>query len=104
MQRNRGLSSQARLLLGALLDEPREWQYGYELSKTTGLKSGTLYPLLMRLAEHGLLQTDWKESDEPGRPPRHIYRLTAHGAKVARNEVDENPARRTVWRTARATS
>jgi PadR family transcriptional regulator, regulatory protein PadR len=42
------------------------------------LKSGSLYPILVRLADRGLLETSW----EPGlgsRPPRHLYRLTLTG-------------------------
>ena len=104
MQRRRGLSAQARLLLTALLHEPREWKYGYELSKDTGLKSGTLYPILIRLFEQGLLHTAWRDSEEPGRPPRHIYRLTAHGAEVARAEADTQRSSRTAFRPVRATS
>jgi DNA-binding PadR family transcriptional regulator len=102
--RRRSLSSQARLLLSALLDQPREWQYGYDLSKQTGLKSGTLYPLLIRLTEQGLLQGDWRDADEPGRPPRHIYRLTTEGADVARAEATTKSSRRVALRPARATS
>jgi DNA-binding PadR family transcriptional regulator len=92
------------MLLTALVREPREWQYGYELSKITGLKSGTLYPILIRLSEQGLLQTAWRDSEEPGRPPRHIYRLTAHGAAVARTEADTQRSSRTTLRPVRATS
>jgi PadR family transcriptional regulator PadR len=44
------LSPQTLLVLEALLVEPREWQYGYDISRTTELKSGTLYPILMRMA------------------------------------------------------
>ncbi|MGB0124937.1 MAG: PadR family transcriptional regulator, partial [Silvibacterium sp.] len=55
----------------------------YDLSRSTGLKSGTLYPLLMRLADRKLLETSW-ETVEPGRPPRHLYRLTAEGVRFAR--------------------
>ena len=50
-------SPQTVLLLAELLQAPREWRYGYDLSRSTGLKSGTLYPILMRLAEHRLLET-----------------------------------------------
>jgi DNA-binding PadR family transcriptional regulator len=42
------------------------------------LKSGSLSPILVRLADRGLLETSW----EPGldsRPPRHLYRLTGAG-------------------------
>jgi DNA-binding PadR family transcriptional regulator len=37
-----------------LEQRPRAWQYGYELSQITELKSGTLYPILMRLSDRGL--------------------------------------------------
>jgi len=60
------------------------WRHGYDLAKETDLQSGTLYPILMRLAEQGLLEEDWEPSETPGRPPRHIYRLTSTGRAVAR--------------------
>jgi PadR family transcriptional regulator, regulatory protein PadR len=77
------LSPQTLLILDAFLDHPAEWKYGYDLSRSTGLKSGTLYPLLMRLAERKLLETAW-ENGEPGRPPRHMYRFTSEGIQFAR--------------------
>ncbi len=64
--------------------QPRTWQYGYELSKQTGLKSGTLYPLLMRLSDQDLLESQWQEPERPGKPPRHAYRLTPNGLAFAR--------------------
>jgi PadR family transcriptional regulator PadR len=76
-------SPQTRLLLDELLDQPETWHYGYALSQLTGLKSGTLYPLLLRLAECGWLETQWVEAERAGRPPRHLYRLTVEGAKAA---------------------
>lgn len=78
------LSPQTLLILDAFLDHPSEWKYGYDLSRSTGLKSGTLYPLLMRLAERKLLETAW-ETGEPGRPPRHMYRFTPEGMQFARD-------------------
>jgi PadR family transcriptional regulator PadR len=83
------LSPQTLLVLEALLVEPREWQYGYDISRTTELKSGTLYPILMRMAERELLETRW-EAGEPGKPPRHMYRFTPEGLKFARANI---PAR-----------
>lgn len=49
----------------------------------TGLASGTLYPMLMRLCDQGLLEAKWVPSPLPGRPPRHAYRLTAAGLSLA---------------------
>jgi PadR family transcriptional regulator PadR len=48
-------------VLDAFLENPKGWKYGYDISRTTGLKSGTLYPILIRLAE----QRYW---NRPGKP------------------------------------
>jgi DNA-binding PadR family transcriptional regulator len=42
-----------------------------------------MYPILMRLADRGLLETAWEADAEPGRPPRHLYRLTHAGIDFA---------------------
>lgn len=84
MTRTRAFSPAAKLVLSVLLDNGRTWSHGYDLAKMTGVKSGTLYPLLIRLEEKGLLETAWQPPAEPGRPPRHTYRLTAAGVDVAR--------------------
>lgn len=51
--------------------------------KETGLSSGTLYPLLMRMTDQGLVEAEWREPAQPGRPARHAYRLTAAGFALA---------------------
>lgn len=84
MTRRTNRSRQTRELLTAMAQQPRTWQYGYELSKQTGLKSGTLYPLLIRLSDQGLLESRWQEPDRPGKPPRHAYKLTPNGLAFAR--------------------
>jgi DNA-binding PadR family transcriptional regulator len=93
MQRTRSWSKQARQVFAAMLVRPRIWRYGYDLARETGLKSGTLYPLLMRLEARHLLESDWHESPERGRPPRHAYRLTADGRAAARSCIDATPGR-----------
>jgi PadR family transcriptional regulator, regulatory protein PadR len=78
MQRNRPPSAQTTSVLRALAADPAQWRYGYDLATEVHLKSGSLYPILVRLADRGLLETSW----EPGvgsRPPRHMYRLTPAG-------------------------
>ncbi len=82
--RNRAASPQTQRLCRALMCDPAGWQYGYELSKMTGLSSGTLYPLLIRLHERGLLEARWVEPARPGRPARHAYRLTPGGMAFTR--------------------
>ncbi|MDQ7908187.1 PadR family transcriptional regulator [Phytohabitans sp. ZYX-F-186] len=80
-------SPQTLRLFAALLADPTRRRYGYDLSRETGLASGTLYPILMRLTRQRLLDADWEASTEPGRPPRHTYRLTAEGAALARERL-----------------
>lgn len=83
MARSRKFSPQAQAVIEALLEASHGWRHGYEISQATGLKSGTLYPILIRLADRGLLESAWRDSDQPGRPPRHVYRLTPEGLAVA---------------------
>jgi PadR family transcriptional regulator PadR len=83
MSRNRQPSKQMRILLDALSGQRQEWRHGYDLMKETGLSSGTLYPLLMRMTEKGLVEAEWREPATPGRPARHAYRLTAAGFALA---------------------
>ena len=78
-------------LLRLLSDRPQEWRHGYELMKQAGLLSGTLYPLLMRMGDQGLVEAQWQEPTQPGRPPRHAYRLTASGIELARTIADGSP-------------
>jgi PadR family transcriptional regulator PadR len=87
MTRGRKPSNQTLQLLSALSAQPRQWTHGYDLSIATGLKSGTLYPILMRLSDRELLEHKWQDSPDPGRPPRHMYRLTAAGLGFARQQL-----------------
>ena len=63
-------SAQTLSVLAALCQEPSQWQHGYALAKQTGLKSGTLYPILIRLADRGLVEARWQDEPTPGRPRR----------------------------------
>ena len=76
-------SAQTLSVLSALCEEPSQWRHGYALAGQTGLKSGTLYPILIRLADRGLVEACWQEEPAPGRPRRHLYRLTAAGLASA---------------------
>jgi DNA-binding PadR family transcriptional regulator len=90
MPRAKNISRQTRILLSILVANPQSWRHGYELSKLTELKSGTLYPLLIRLSEAGFLESKWLPIDQPGRPPRHVYRLTPSGLALARAQCTDN--------------
>lgn len=89
MARNRALSTPARNVLAILAQAAGRWRHGYELCTQAGIKSGTLYPLLIRLEAQGHLEAEWQAPAEPGRPARHAYRLTAAGLQLAR----DNPPR-----------
>ena len=70
-------------VLRALAEEPARWRHGYDLGTETGLKAGSLYPILVRLADRGLLEATWEDPLPQGRPPRHLYRLTPAGLELA---------------------
>jgi DNA-binding PadR family transcriptional regulator len=89
MVRRPDSSPQTHAVLGALCEDPDSWRHGYDLARETGLKSGTLYPILVRLADRGYLETRWEEDQPHGRPRRHLYRLTAAGATWARATLAE---------------
>ena len=80
MKRQRPPSKSTLLVLSLLTAGP---EYGYSIIKSTGLKSGTLYPILMRLKEKGYISSDWQASESPGRPPRQIYQITPKGRAFA---------------------
>jgi DNA-binding PadR family transcriptional regulator len=100
MRRNRPPSEQAIRVILKLAAEPAAWRYGYELCQETGLKAGSMYPILIGLADKGWLETMWETQIPLGRPPRHLYRLTEIGLKQAgelavakREEKPAKPAR-----------
>lgn len=88
--RNRRPSPQMRSLLARLYAHAPAARHGYDLMKETGLASGTLYPLLMRMTDQGLVEAEWHPPVQPGRPPRHAYRLTAAGLALARDLAAED--------------
>ena len=83
--RSRNFSPQTCSVLQVMFNSNPDWRHGYDLSQETGVASGTLYPMLIRLAERGLLESCWGESETPGRPPRHMYRLSPQGVELVRN-------------------
>lgn len=66
----------------------REERYGYELvtliSEEVEVTAGTIYPLLKRIKEEGLVETETRDS--PGGPARKYYRLSGRG----RSALDRN--------------
>jgi PadR family transcriptional regulator PadR len=76
-------SAQTTAVVLALAETPSAWRYGYELCQQLDLKAGSVYPILMRLTDRGLLETAWESQAPAGRPPRHLYRLTGPGRALA---------------------
>jgi PadR family transcriptional regulator PadR len=99
--RARKPSPQTIAVLTALAADPAEWRYGYELGSEIGLQAGSLYPILIRLCDRGLLEATWETDPPAGRPARHLYRLTASGAATAA-QLASAPAGARVTGTARA--
>jgi PadR family transcriptional regulator PadR len=89
--RSRRPSPQTTAVVLALAEQPSAWRYGYELCQQLDLKPGSLYPILVRLADRGLLETAWETDAPAGRPPRHLYRLTGSGRAMA-TELATAPA------------
>ena len=90
MVRARRPSAQTLALVSALASSPATWRYGYELGREVGLAAGSLYPILIRLCDRGLLEASWENSPPAGRPPRHLYRLTGDGVRWAASVAVES--------------
>src|SRR5215207_6565922 len=95
MPGSRRPSPQTTAVVLALAEQPATWRYGYGLCRQLDLKAGSVYPILMRLADRGLLETAWERDAPAGRPPRHLYRLTGPGRVLAGRLAAEAPVRPT---------
>ncbi len=67
-----------------VLDSLNNKQYGYSLlseleSKKVSIEAGTLYPLLRRLDEQGLLDSEWDTTESR---PRKYYVLNQRGKDI----------------------
>ena len=85
------MTLQTQFVLRAMLDSPNGGHYGLELSKATGLKAGTIYPMLARLEEATWIEGSWEDLEDGGlgRPPRRYYRFTDHGRSSAQVVMDD---------------
>lgn len=87
MDRAPRMTLQVQLVLRALLADPQASYYGLQLCDETGLLSGTIYPIVVRLEKAGWVTSDWEDPAEhvaAGRPRRRYYRITEGGAEQAR--------------------
>ena len=84
------MTLQTQLVVGELMADPARRIHGFELCAATGLPSGTVYPILVRLEGLGWLDSEWEEPDvhvPAGRPRRRYYRLSEDGAASARTAL-----------------
>lgn len=95
----RRITTPTRKVLAAFLDDPSGEHYGLDIASVTGLRSGSLYPILGRLEDHGWLTSRWEDVDpaEEGRPRRRYYRLTPDGVAMAKAAVQTPVRGRFVW-------
>jgi DNA-binding PadR family transcriptional regulator len=79
------ITQQTEKILATLLTDPLAEWWGAQIAKAAGLKSGTLYPALLRMERFGWLTSEWEDIDpsEEGRPRKRFYRLTGEGQRVA---------------------
>lgn len=75
------MSFQTLKALEAFLDDPTEELSGADVHKRSGIASGTLYPILLRLESAGWFVSRWETIDpvRAGRPRKRLYRLTRNG-------------------------
>ena len=58
----------------------RGFLHGFDIAEATGLRGGTVYPILRRLEDQGMVRSRWEAvgiAREEGRPPRKYYQLAA---------------------------
>lgn len=80
------------LVLSLLAEEP---MYGYQIAKEIerrsegyfGIKEGTLYPLLHRLENEGLVRGEWQVVEKG--PSKKYYSITQEGRRVLEKSVAE---------------
>ena len=78
-------------LVLAVLTQLDEEQYGYSLiqflkEKGLDIEQNTLYPLLRRLEEQGLLESSWKVEENK---PRRYYKINKLGLEVREELIKE---------------
>jgi PadR family transcriptional regulator, regulatory protein PadR len=79
------------MIILAVLSQLHEEQYGYSLMKRLEeqgmqIDQGTLYPLLRRLEDQNLLQSDWRVDTSR---PRRYYILSEVGKQVLEEMTTE---------------
>jgi PadR family transcriptional regulator, regulatory protein PadR len=79
------------LLIVAVLGQLRREHYGYTLRKDLAalgveIDEGTLYPLLRRLENQGLLVSQWREENNR---QKRFYKLSVEGRQILKLLLNE---------------
>lgn len=98
-RRNRRLSNETAGVLEIFRSDPGRTLFGLEVIRLAGIASGSLYPILHRLEERGLLKSSWEPLEDAiaaKRRPRRMYSFNAAAAELAEELLDERraPAKR----------
>lgn len=93
------MSRSTLVVLACFIEAQDRPIYGNEIIKNTGLKSGTIYPILDRLERAGWLAAEWEDIDQSveKRPRRRLYQLSGLGVRAANRELDA--AARAIFRS-----
>jgi len=76
----------------------RGYQYGFDIAEVTGLRGGTVYPILRRLKDAGMARSQWEKvtiSREEGRPPRKYYTVAPAAEELIATARARYPLRAT---------
>jgi PadR family transcriptional regulator PadR len=96
MPDERRITRQTEQIFEVLMSDPRREWSGSQIAPATGIKTGTLYPALLRMERFGWLSWSWEDevrAGAEGRPRRRFYRLTGEGERVAEKIASEAEAR-----------
>lgn len=83
-------------------------RYGFDIAEATGLRGGTVYPILRRLEDEGLVASTWEAASigrREGRPSRKYYRLLQRAKPVVQEARERFPfplPGRSGWQPERA--
>ena len=95
------LTTQTLKVLTAFLWESGAELSGAEIARSTGLQTGTLYPILFRLETAGWLTSHWEPGtpQKLGRPRRRLYKITGLGIKNSKTAMREivSPLKEFAW-------
>ncbi|MNW51968.1 Transcriptional regulator PadR-like family protein [compost metagenome] len=73
-------------VIGALMESP-EAIWGLQIVKMTGLKTGTVYPILERLEDAGWITSEWDTDLSRKGPRRRYFKLEAEAVAYAQEYV-----------------